>query len=85
MKPTTLALSFAILAGTSAAALADRPGTDWMPAEQVIRALKATGYTVIGSIEADDGRWEGEGLKNGQWMDFHADPRTGAVTFEKLD
>lgn len=85
MKPATLALSFALLAGTVGAALADKPGTDWLPAEQVITKVKATGYTVIGKIEADNGRWEGEGLKNGQWMDFHADAKTGAVLFEKLD
>jgi hypothetical protein len=30
-------------------------------------------------------RWEGEGIKNGQKMDFHADPKIGVITFEKLD
>ena len=85
MKPVTLAMSRALLVGTACAALADRPGADWLPAEQVITKVKASGYTVIGKIEADNGRWEGEGLKNGQWMDFHADAKTGAVTFEKLD
>jgi hypothetical protein len=25
---------------------------------------------------------EGEGIKNGQKMDFHADPKTGVITFE---
>ena len=83
MKPRTLALSLALLAATAGAALADRPGPDWMPAEQVIATVKAAGYTTIGKIEADDGRWEGEGMKNGQWMDFHADPKTGAITLEK--
>jgi hypothetical protein len=85
MKPVTLAMSLALLVGTAGAALADKPGADWLPAEQVITKVKASGYTVIGKIEADNGRWEGEGLKNGQWMDFHADAKTGAVTFEKLD
>ncbi|NOJ42812.1 PepSY domain-containing protein [Bradyrhizobium sp. WSM 1791] len=46
-----------------------------MPAQQVIeKALKA-GYTQVTKLEADDGRWEGEGIKNGQKMDFRADPR----------
>lgn len=85
MKFTTLALSLAFVAGAAGSAFADKPGNDWLPAEQVIAKVKATGYTVIGKIEADNGRWEGEGLKNGQWMDFHADPKTGAVVFEKLD
>ena len=43
-----------------------------------------SGYTQVTELDADDGRWEGEG-KNGQKMDFHADPKTGAITFEKLD
>jgi len=42
-----------------------------------------SGYTQVTELEADDGRWEGEGIKNGQKMDFHADPNV--ITFEKLD
>lgn len=82
---TALAAAGMILAGTATAALADRPGADWMPAEQVILKLKAAGYSAIAKIEADDGRWEGEGMKAGQWMDFQADPRTGAILMEKPD
>ncbi|WOH47641.1 hypothetical protein [Bradyrhizobium sp. sBnM-33] len=33
-------------------------------------------------LEADDDQWEGEGIKNGQKMDFHADPKTGVITSE---
>ncbi|QND72691.1 PepSY domain-containing protein [Tardiphaga robiniae] len=36
-------------------------------------------------LEADDGLWEGEGIKNGRRMDFHADPKTGVIVSEKLD
>jgi hypothetical protein len=79
------AFAAAFVAGTASFALADRPGADWMPAERVIAKLKAAGYTEISKIEADDGRWEGEGMKAGQWMDFHADPRTGAILTEKPD
>lgn len=64
-------------------ALADHPGADWLPAEQVIARLKAAGYQSIAKIEADHGRWEGEGLKAGRWLEFHADPRTGAILMEK--
>jgi hypothetical protein len=28
---------------------------------------------------------EGEGIKNGQKMEFHAHPRRGVITSEKLD
>jgi len=64
---------------------ADQPGSDWMPAQQVIEQVLKSGYTQVTQLEADDGRWEGEGIKNGQKMDFHADPKTGVITFEKLD
>jgi hypothetical protein len=66
-------------------ALADQPGPDWMPAPKVIEQVLKSGYTQVTQLEADDGRWEGEGIKNGQKMDFHADPRTGVITFEKPD
>jgi hypothetical protein len=66
-------------------AKADQPGPDRMPSQQVIEKVLQSGYTQITELEADDGRWQGEGIKNGQKMDFHADPRTGVITFEKLD
>ena len=44
-----------------------------------------SGYKQVIQLEADDGRWEGEGIKNGQKMDFHADPKTGVITSEELD
>jgi hypothetical protein len=75
------ALSF----GSLNLAMADQPGPDWMPAQQVIEKVLKSGYTQVTQLEADDGRWEGEGIKNGQKMDFHADPKTGVITFEKLD
>ena len=84
-KFTVLALAFALTAGSATYALADKPGADWMPAEQVILKLRAAGYSEISKIEADDGRWEGEGTKNGKRMDFHADPRSGAITSERPD
>lgn len=39
----------------------------------------------ITGIEADDGHWEGKGVKNGKIMEFKANPKTGAVMSEKLD
>lgn len=35
--------------------------------EQVKAKVLETGYTQVTKLEADDGRWEGEGIKNGQW------------------
>lgn len=84
-KFVVFVLALGVIALFRGHALADRPGSDWMPAEQVILMLKANGYSEISKIEADDGRWEGEGMKNGRQMKFHADPRTGAILSEKPD
>jgi hypothetical protein len=80
---TVLAGSLAI--GSVKLVKADQPAADWMPAQQVIETVLKSGYTQVTKIEADDGRWEGEGIKNGQKMEFHADPKTGAIIFEKPD
>jgi len=77
-------LVLAVLA-TTVAARADKPGPDWMPAEKVIEKILQAGYSQVTKIEADDGRWEGEGIKNGKKMEFHADPKTGVITQEKPD
>ncbi|MCK1539437.1 MULTISPECIES: PepSY domain-containing protein [unclassified Bradyrhizobium] len=66
-------------------AYADQPGPDWMPMDQVMAKVKQSGYSQVTKLEADDGRWEGEGIKDGKKMDFHADPRTGQITSEKQD
>ena len=62
---------------------ADELGPDWMPAQQVLEKVLNSGYTDISKIEAEDGQWEGEGMKNGQKMKFYADPKTGEITSEK--
>ena len=64
---------------------ADRPGADWMPIQQVIEKVLKSGFTLVSKIEADDGRWEGEGVKDGQRMKFHADPRTGEIISARPD
>jgi len=66
-------------------ARADQPGADWMPKETVKQKLIDAGYERITELEADDGHWEGEGFKAGRKMQFHADPKTGAITAEKPD
>ena len=83
--PSAVAFALVLFIAGAKVAKADQPGPDWMPAKQVIDKALQSGYTQITKIEADDGRWEGEGIKNGQKMDFHADPKTGAITFEKPD
>ena len=84
-KLASVALAVVLSSGSLNLARADQPGLDWMPAQQVIEQVLKAGYTQVTKLEADDGQWEGEGIKNGQKMDFHADPKTGVITFEKLD
>ncbi|MET0409001.1 MAG: PepSY domain-containing protein [Hyphomicrobium sp.] len=83
----TLAFALALGVAGSAAAFAghDVPGADWLPKEQVIQKLEAAGYTNITGLEADDGHWEGKGVKNGKITEFHVDPRTGTFTKEEVD
>lgn len=80
-----LLITLALTGGLATSAFADQPGADWLPKEQLIQKLEAAGYADLREIEADDGHWEGEGTKNGVRMEFHADPRTGAILGEKQD
>jgi hypothetical protein len=41
---------------------ADQPGPDWMPMEQVEAKVLQSGYSQVSKLEADDGRWEGDGI-----------------------
>ena len=83
LAPITLAA--ALLSSALHLARADQPGPDWMAAQQVIEQVLKSGYTQVNKIEAEDGRWEGEGIKNGQKMAFQADSKTGVITTEKPD
>ncbi|UPJ64522.1 PepSY domain-containing protein [Bradyrhizobium sp. 191] len=78
---------FAVVLSAVAAnvALADRPGPDWMPIQQVIEKVLKSGFALVSKIEADDGRWEGEGIKDGQKMKFLADPKTGEIISTRPD
>jgi hypothetical protein len=86
-RAKTLALAAAISVAGSAAAFADSdvPGPDWLPKEQVIQKLESAGYSNVTGVHADDGYWEGKGVKDGKIMEFEADPRSGAIIKEKID
>nr|WP_238242839.1 PepSY domain-containing protein [Methylobacterium iners] len=77
-----LAVAAALLGSLPVSSFADQPGADWMTAEQVKMKLVASGYTSITKIEADDGHWDGEGIKEGQKMKFEVDPKTGEILGE---
>lgn len=84
-KITVFVFATTLIAGSVQYAMADTPGTDWMPAQQVTQKLLQSGYSSVIELEADDGHWEGEGIKNGRRMEFHAAPKTGAIISEKID
>ena len=66
MKLATILVLGSLAIGS--AARADQPGPDWMPMEQVKAKVMESGYSQVTKLEADDGQWEGEGIKNGQKM-----------------
>lgn len=72
-----LATSAALVLG-SGVALADQPGKDWMSKAEVMKKMQAQGYSGI-LIEADDGHWEGEAIKDGRIVEFDADAHTGRI------
>lgn len=81
---TGLALVGALGATT---AWADQPGADWeVSKDQAEATLKGAGYTQITKIEADDGHWEGEGMKaDGKQYEFQVDPHDGKIIKDELD
>jgi hypothetical protein len=78
MKPLLLILSLLIAAPT--VALADKPGADWLTHAQVTEKLLAQGFTRVIKLEADDGHWEGDAVKDGKTYEVHVDPHSGALT-----
>lgn len=80
-KNTLKALAAALLiAGAAAPALAEGPGKDGMPIEQVLQKLSEAGYSDVRSIKADDGVWKGKARRDGRSVKVSVDPRSGAVT-----
>jgi hypothetical protein len=61
----------------------DQPGTHWISKEAAIARVKALGYDAV-RLEADDGNWEGEATKAGQFYDIHVDPHSGELTQSRL-
>jgi hypothetical protein len=84
-RSSTLLAALIVAGGLCTHALAETPGADWLTQEQVTQKLSTAGYTHITKLEADDGYWEGKGIKNGKLMEFKADPRSGAILHEELE
>lgn len=87
MKRWRIALAIAATALGAGSVLADNdvPGADWMPQAEVMKKLQAAGYTNVTGLHADDGYWEGKGVKDGKIMEFHVDPHSGAFTKQEVD
>jgi hypothetical protein len=89
MKAMTRLFTGLALVGAlgSTTAWADQPGADWkVTKDQAEATLKGAGYTQITKIEADDGHWEGEGMKaDGNQYEFQVDPRDGKIIKDELD
>ena len=82
MKHLLFALSLAVIFGTSA--MADTPGKDWLTSAQVTEKLKSLGFTRVIKLEADDGHWEGDAIKDGKTFEIHVDPHSGELTKSKV-
>lgn len=88
MKPmTSVVAGLALVGALSGPAWADQPGADWtVDKDQAETTLMAAGYTQITKIEADDGYWEGEGIKaDGMQYEFKVDPHTGKIVKDEMD
>ncbi|MDG9882475.1 MULTISPECIES: PepSY domain-containing protein [Pseudomonas] len=88
MKPlTSMFAGLALVGALAAPAFADQPGADWkVTQDQAQTTLKAAGYTQITKIEADDGYWEGEGVKaDGMKYEFKVDPHSGKIVKDEMD
>lgn len=81
MRILTLAL-VSVLAFSTGALAKDQPGPDWMSKAALKKQMESEGYSAI-VVGVDDGHWEGEAVKDGRIVEFHADGKTGKITKSK--
>lgn len=67
------------LALVGVAVAKDQPGADWITKAKLKEQMQNAGYSAI-VVGADDGHWEGEAVKDGRIIEFHADGKTGQIT-----
>jgi hypothetical protein len=80
---TGIRMAFAAALLWSCTSPADQPGNGWLSAAAVTQKLNAQGFKHVQALQAVHCHWEGEAFQNGQLVKFHADAKTGQVTFEK--
>lgn len=78
-------IMFASMTLGSVAMAAQQSQQNWIPMQAVIGIMQDNGYTQLTQLEADDGRWEGEGIKNGEIYEFSVDPQTGKIISQHAD
>jgi hypothetical protein len=82
-KLTAMCMAFTAALFWFGTSLADPPDNGWLSATEVTQKLDAQGFKHVQALQAVHGHWEGEAFQNGQLVKFHADAKTGQVTFEK--
>jgi hypothetical protein len=82
-------LAFATLilfGGATGAAYADHhhdvPGADWITKADLLKKMEDQGYSSV-VAKADDGHWEGEAVRDGHIIKFHADAHSGDITMTR--
>lgn len=70
------------LAFCTSALAKDQPGADWMSKVDLKKQMERDGYSAI-VVGVDDGHWEGEAVKDGRIVEFHANGKTGKITKSK--
>ncbi|WP_108682736.1 PepSY domain-containing protein [Methyloceanibacter sp. wino2] len=82
---TNAVLGLSMLIAVPTLALADRdanrlnvPRDQWLAPSEIADRLSSKGYKVT-EIEADDGAYEADVVKNGTRMEVHVHPATGEI------
>lgn len=82
---TTAVLGLSMLIAVPTLALADRdekrlnvPRDQWLAPSEIVDRLSSKGYKVS-EIEADDGAYEVDVVKNGTRMEMYVHPATGEI------
>lgn len=73
----------AALALGPAAHATDKPPADVRPLSEIVIMLEQKGYSPIGEIEFDDGRWEAKVWKEDKKRKLKIDPRSGEIISDK--
>lgn len=80
----SIVLASSLLLGTGTIVYAETTLSFWISQNALTRQMEEQGYSEI-EMTAVDGRWQGQAIKDGKIIEFHADPHTGMVTKDLKD